>query len=58
MYINRTLVLGIALVLIAFPVLTDWLTSDYSAWHRPYIIWCVILAFTWWAHRSRYPDEL
>ncbi|WP_157516064.1 hypothetical protein [Pseudohalioglobus lutimaris] len=58
MYINRTLMLGIVLALIAFPVLRDWLTSDYSAWYRPYVIWCTIIVFTWWGHRSRYPDEL
>lgn len=58
MYINRTLALGIALVLVALPVLTDWLTSDYSAWYRPYIIWAVIIIFSWLGHRSRYPDEL
>ena len=58
MYINRTLVLGIVLLLIAFPVITDWLTSDYSAWYRPYVIWSAIIAFTWWGNRSRQPDEL
>ncbi|WP_165954319.1 hypothetical protein [Seongchinamella unica] len=58
MYINRMLVLGIVITLVAFPVLADWLTSDYTAWYRPYIIWCLIIIFTWWAYRSRHPDEL
>mgnify|MGYP001553116817 FL=1 len=58
MYINRTLVLGIVLALLAFPMLRDWLTSDYSAWYRPYVIWCAIIGFAWWGHRSRHPDEL
>jgi hypothetical protein len=46
------------LALMAFPLLADWLTSDYSAWYRPYAIWVLIIAFTWWAYRSRHPDEL
>jgi hypothetical protein len=58
MYINRMLVLGIVLAMVAFPVLTDWLTSDYTAWHRPYVIWVFIIVFTWWAYRVRHPDEL
>jgi len=58
MYINRMLVLGIVLALMAFPVLADWLTADYTAWYRPYVIWCLIIVFTWWAYRSRHPDEL
>ena len=58
MYINRMLVLSIVLALVAFPVLADWLTSDYTAWYRPYIVWCRIIGFTWWGYRSRHPDEL
>ena len=53
MYINRMLVLGIVLALVAFPILTDWLTSDYTAWYRPYVVWGLIIAFTWWSYRSR-----
>lgn len=58
MYINRMLVLGIVLALMAFPVLADWLTSDYAAWYRPYVVWSLIIGFTWWSYRSRQPDEL
>ncbi|WP_188109713.1 hypothetical protein [Pseudohalioglobus sediminis] len=58
MYISRTLMLGLVLALIAFPVLTDWLTSDFSAWYRPYIVWTLLILFTWWGNRSRQTDEL
>ena len=58
MYISRTLMLGLVLALIAFPVLTDWLTSDFSAWYRPYIVWILLILFTWWGNRSRQTDEL
>lgn len=58
MYINRTLLLGLALLLVSFPVVTDWLTSDYTAWYRPYAVWAAIILFAWWGQRSRHPDEL
>ncbi len=58
MYINRMLVLGIALALVSFPMIKDWLSSDYTAWERYYILWTAIIVFTWWGNRSRQPDEL
>lgn len=58
MYINRTLLLGIILVLISFPLITDWLTSDYTAWYRPYLLWTLIILAAWLGQRSRGPDEL
>lgn len=58
MYINRTLLLGIVLALVSFPVIIDWLTSDYTAWYRPYFVWTFIIAVAWWSQRSRHPDEL
>jgi len=58
MYINRMLVLGLALALVAFPMIKDWLGSDYTAWWRAYTVWTVVILFTWWGNRSRQPDEL
>lgn len=58
MYINRTLLLGLALTLVLFPVLTDWLTSDYTAWYRPYTIWSLIIISAWLGQRTKHSDEL
>jgi len=58
MYINRTLVLGLALALISFPVLKGWLTSEPSAWLRYYVLWTLVILVTWWSNRSRHTDEL
>jgi hypothetical protein len=58
MYINRTLLLGLAMMMVTFPLVVDWLTSDYSAWYRPYVVWSLIISLTWWGQRSRHPDEL
>ncbi len=58
MYINRTLLLGLALALASFPVILDWLTEDYTAWLRPYFVWSLAILAAWWSQRSRQPDEL
>jgi len=58
MYINRALLLGLVLALVAFPFLVDWLTSDYTAWHRPYLVWAVVVFAAWLGQRSRNGDEL
>jgi Na+/melibiose symporter-like transporter len=52
------LALGIMLAVVTFPLIRDWLGSDYTAWHRPYLVWGIIVLFTWWGYRSRHPDEL
>ena len=58
MYINRTLLLGLVLALIGTPFLYDWLTSDYSAWYRPYVVWSGMILLAWFGQRSRHSDEL
>jgi len=58
MYINRTLLLALALTLVLFPVLSDWLTSDYTAWYRPYAIWSLVVLAAWLGQRAKHSDEL
>ncbi|WP_167855007.1 hypothetical protein [Mangrovimicrobium sediminis] len=58
MYINRMLVLGMTLALVSFPMFTDWLARDYTAWERYYVVWLLVILFSWWGNRSRHPDEL
>lgn len=58
MYINRMLVLALLLTLICYPVVKDWLSNEYSAWYRYYVIWSSVILVTWWSNRSRHPDEL
>lgn len=58
MYINRTLLLGLVLALVALPFLMDWLTSDYTAWYRPYLVWGAMILAAWLGQRSRNGDEL
>ena len=58
MYIQRTLLLAVAVLLVCFPFLTDWLTSDFSAWYRPYVVWSGIVFIAWLGQRSRHGDEL
>lgn len=58
MYIQRTLLLGIALLLLCIPFILDWLTSDFSAWLRPYVVWSALIFLAWLSQRSRRRDEL
>ena len=58
MYIQRTLLLAIVVLLVCFPFITDWLTSDFSAWLRPYLVWSAIVFVAWLAQRPRQGDDL
>tara|TARA_B100001540_G_scaffold39046_1_gene34624 strand:+ start:623 stop:799 length:177 start_codon:yes stop_codon:yes gene_type:complete len=58
MYINRTLLLLLGVLVIFLPALADWLTGSPTAWYRPYQAWLVVVVAAWWNQRSRYPDEL
>ncbi|WP_153240235.1 hypothetical protein [Halioglobus maricola] len=58
MYIQRTLLLTLVVLLVCFPFIADWLTSDFSAWHRPYLVWSFIIFIAWLSQRSRHSDEL
>ena len=58
MYINRALLLVVGVVLIFFPVIEGWAVSSETAWHRPYLLWLMVIVAAYWNQRTRYPDEL
>ncbi len=58
MYINRVLLLSLIALTVLFPTIEEWLISDNTAWHRPYLIWLLVIAAAWFNQRSRHPDEL
>ena len=58
MYINRALLFILAATLIFLPSVEDWLLSPESSWYRPYQLWLLIIAATYWNQRTRYNDEL
>ena len=53
MYINPTLLLLLALIFVFAPTIQDWVLNGGTAWYRPYIVWVLLLMFTWWSQRSR-----
>ena len=58
MYINRTLLLVICIVILFFPGIEDWLLGSQTAWYRPYLPWLLIILAAYWNQRTRHTDEL
>jgi len=57
-YINRTLLLLLALAIVFIPSAQEWVTSEGTAWYRPYFIWIVIIIGAWWNQRRGYGDDI
>lgn len=58
MYINRSLLLLVGLLLIFYPSVEQWMVESPSQWYRPYQLWLLAIVLAYWNQRSRYPDEL
>lgn len=56
MYINRSLMMVLALALVVFPAALHWATADSSAWYRPYLLWAVMVLLSYSLHSKR-PDN-
>jgi hypothetical protein len=58
MYINRTLLLALAVLVVFYPAVEGWLFSPQPAWYRPYQLWFLLVLATFWNQRTRKHDEL
>ncbi|MFV0278749.1 MAG: hypothetical protein ACK5HY_16415 [Parahaliea sp.] len=58
MYINRAVLLLLALAIIFMPAVEHWLWQVPEQLYRPYLLWLLAVLAGWWGQRSRYPDEL
>ncbi len=58
MYINRTLLLLLAIAVVFIPTAQEWVISGGTAWYRPYLVWLVIIVLAWWNQRKSYGDDL
>ncbi len=57
MYINRSLLMVLIVVLVFLPSLLEWATSGGSAWYRPYLLWSLLVVLGFWIQRRHSPDD-
>jgi hypothetical protein len=57
-YINRNLLLLLAIAFAFVPSAQEWVTSGGAAWYRPYLVWAVIILAAWWNQRRNYGDDV
>jgi uncharacterized membrane protein len=57
-YINRTLLIILAVTIVFIPSVQAWVTSGGSAWYRPFLVWFVLLLAAYWNQRKSYGDDL
>ncbi len=58
MYINRTLLLFLALAVLFLPSVEEWIIGGGTSWYRPYLVWAAIIALAWWNQRKSYGDDI
>ncbi len=57
MYINRALLLALAMLLAFMPALEEWAFHSPTVWYRPHQLWLLLIIATFLNSRSRYPDD-
>ncbi len=57
MYINRSLLLVLVVVLVFVPPLLEWTTSGGVAWYRPYLLWSLLVLLGCWMQLRHSPDD-
>lgn len=58
MYINRGLLLTIALAFVFIPAVDDWLWAGGEGWYRPFLLWLAAIIAAWWNLQRPWQDEL
>ena len=51
---DRTLALGLLILLLLSAPIMIWWTSPDSPWYVPYLLWLFIILVTAWIHRRRH----
>ena len=57
MYINRSLLLALAVAVVFLPSAMEWITAGGSAWYRPYLLWGLLIALGYWIQRKRHGND-
>ena len=58
MYTDRLLIIFIVGAYLLSPVIIEWWSEGGRAWHRPYMMWLVLIALSYWIGRGRPADRL
>ena len=53
MYINRSLLMVLAVALVFLPSALEWITTGGTAWYRPYLLWALLVLLGYWIQRRR-----
>ena len=57
MYINRSLLMVLAMTLVFFPSSLEWISTGGTAWLRPYVLWALLVLLGYWLQRNPYRDD-
>lgn len=52
MYIHRRLLLVFLVIFIFSPTILEWITSDQTAWYRPFIAWGLVICLAYSGQRK------
>ncbi len=58
MYIDRLVLLLVAGGFVLSPSIMQWWAEGGTSWYRPYLVWAILIALTFWITQSRDLDEL
>jgi hypothetical protein len=56
MYINRSMLMILAIALVFFPTAQSWINQGPEVWYRPYLLWALVILLAylnqrWWQGR-------
>ncbi len=57
MYINRALLLLLAVVMVFLPAAIEWVMAAGAAWYRPYLLWSLLILLGLWMDRRVFRDD-
>jgi hypothetical protein len=57
MYIDRSLLMVLAVALVFFPSALEWISTGGTAWYRPYLLWALLVLLGYWIQRRRQRDD-
>lgn len=57
MYINRSLLMVLAVALVFSPSALEWVNTGGTAWYRPYLLWSLLVLLGYWIQHQRSRDD-